>query len=296
MRLRTTVLVLVACGATLALAPAAEAATTKVFTTKTTSTTVVAPATSGRFFTDRQLVNAKCGRGYAPLALGIASATNPLAAQDLGGGGMSVYASGASGTARTRLQALCVRGGRTPDYIGDEVELGSTGSGFVARRTLSCRPGQVALGAALSHGHAPAFGAYTSMPDGKRKWTYSAQIPQSVVGQVGQNPGLLGYPRAACVRATGVTTARFDGQTSTAAPAQGTARCRSGRVLGWGVQLGASSSSPGSDGTWAIPTIERAEFRDSRTMAFRFTPGRDAGGTSATPVRAEIICGKLPRR
>ncbi len=65
-------------------------------------------------------------------------------------------------------------------------------------------------------------------------------------------------------------------------------------MLGWGVEMGASSSRPGSDGGWALPTIERAKFTSSRSMSFSFK--RDAGGyTSPTQVRAEVICGKLPK-
>lgn len=291
----------IACGLlpVAAAVPAADATSkpqVKVFTTKTISSPVAAPAESGEFFQERASVAAKCGRGYQPLALGIASATNPLAAQDLGFVGMSVYASGAAGTARTRLQALCVRGGRVPSYIGEPVELGATGAGTALKASLSCRTGQVALGAALAHGHAPAFGGYTSMPDGKRRWTYTAQIPSSVAGQLAGRVSQAGYPRAACVRATGVTTAEFKSTVSPTAAAVGTATCKRGRVLGWGVDVGAHRSRPGSNGAWAIPTIERAQFTGARSMAFRFARDNDPGaGTGATPVRALVICGTLPR-
>ena len=295
-------LVSAACGALLVSAPVANARSKrttprlKVFTTKTISTKVTAPGSNGEFFNDSALVNAKCGKRYQPLALGISSATNPLANQDLGFVGMSAYASGAQGRAKTKLQALCVRGGRAPSYIGSETKLGANGRGTVVKASLSCRTGYVALGAALAHGHAPAYGAYTSMPNGKRRWTYSAQIPSSIAGQFAGRAGLLGYPRAACVRATGVTTKEFKGTVTATAKAQGKVTCKRGRVLGWGVELGASRPRPSSGGGWAIPTIERARFSGSRSMSFSFSRDGEPGGyVTATPVRAKVICGKLPK-
>ncbi len=304
MRSLKILLTSVACGSLLVVAPVADAdakakKTTpklKVFTTKTVSTKVTAPRSSGKFFADSQLVKAKCGKGYEPLALGIASATNPLANEDLGFVGMSVYATGAEGTAKTKLQALCVRGGRAPSYIGIPVKLSATGAGFAVTASLKCPSGYVALGAALAHGHAPAFGAYTSMPDGARRWTYSAQLPSSIAGAFANNAGVLGYPRAACVRAKGVTTAEFSGMVTATAPAQGTATCKRGRVLGWGVDLSAHRSRSGDNGAWAIPTIERAKFSSSRSMSFSFTRDSDPGGyVGPTPVRATVICGTLPK-
>jgi hypothetical protein len=299
MRPVKTLIVSVACGALLIAAPAANAKKTKpklkVFTTKTISRTVTAPQRSGEFFEEKALVDAKCGKGYMPLALGISSATNPLAGQDLGFVGMSVYASGAEGRAKTKLQALCVRGGRSPYYIGKEVKLGANGMGTLVKASLSCPSGSVALGAALAHGHAPAFGAYTSMPNGKRRWDYSAQLPSSVISQLSGNVGALGYPRAACVRAKGVSTKDFRGSV-TATPARGKVTCKRGRVLGWGVDLGAESSRAGSNGSWAIPTIERAKFSSSRSMSFSFKRSVDgAGSTAATAVKATVICGTLTK-
>ena len=288
------------CGALLVSVPTAGAKSkkttpkVKVFTMKTNTTKVVAAKTLGEYFKDSALVKANCGKNYQPLAIGISSATNPLAAQDLGFVGMSAYASGQAGTAKTKLQALCVRGGRSPFYTGRAVKLGANGMGTLVKATVSCNKGYVALGAALAHGHAPAFGSYTSMPDGERRWSYSAQLPSSVAGQLGGKASQLGYPRVACVKATGVTTTEFKGEVTPASKAQGQVTCKSGRVLGWGVEMGASSSRPGSDGGWAIPTIERAKFTSSRSMSFSFK--RDAGGyTSPTQVRAEVICGKLPK-
>lgn len=280
------------------VAATAQAAKTtpqvKVFTTKTTSTTVVAPAALGQYFQESALVDADCGKGYQPLAIGIASATHPLAAQDLGFVGMSVYASGAAGSATTRLQALCVRGGKPPTYTGRAVTIGTDGSGPVARATVSCRTGYAALGAALAHGHAPAFGAYASTPNGTRRWTYSARLPASQAGQLAGKETQLGYPRVACVRATGVTTSEFRGEVAPGSTVQGTATCKSGRVLGWGVDLAASSSSSSRAGGWAIPTIERARFDGTRKMSFGFARKAE-GVTTPTAVRAQIVCGTLPR-
>lgn len=297
-----TVLISMLCGSALAAAaagPAPAKPTTpklKLFTTKVVTTQVPELGSGGEFFQRSQLVEAPCGIRYQPLALGIASASHPLAAQDLGFAGMSVYASGARGTAKTKLQALCVRGGRAPSYLGREVKLAATGAGTTVRATLSCRSGQVALGAALAHGHAPAFGAYRSMPDGARRWSYQAQIPSSIAGQFAERAGLLGYPRVACVRAKRVSTTTFEGSVTPSEPAQGTATCRSGRALGWGVDLAASRSSAGRDGAWAIPTIESARFTSSRSMSFRFSrSGESTGLTTATPVRAIVVCGTLPR-
>ena len=61
-----------------------------------------------------------------------------------------------------------------------------------------------------------------------------------------------------------------------------------------GTRTVASSSSSSRDGGWAIPTIERARFDGTRKMSFSFA--RSANGlTAPTPVRAQVICGKLPR-
>jgi hypothetical protein len=265
----------------------------KVVTSKTVSTPVKEPSAFGETFEERSLVRARCSRGQLPLALGIASATHPLASQDLGTAGMSVYASGPAGTARTRLQALCVRGGRAPTYTGRSVRLGATGQGTAVKATVSCRTGQVALGAALAHGHAPAFGSYMSAPDGTRRWEYVAQIPESVVAQLGGNVSSLGYPRVACVRATGVSTVEFRGVVTPSMPAEGTVTCRRGRVLGWGVQLPRHATRPAGDGSWAIPTIERARFDGARAMSFRFNGA--SGDPSDAQVRAVVICGTLPK-
>lgn len=299
--------VLVTATAFLALVPAggagaaAKKKTTpqvKVFPGKVVTRTVPELGSAGGFFQRSQLVNASCGRRYLPLAIGIVSATNPLAGQDLGWAGMSVYASGAKGQAQTKLQALCVRGGREPYYTGRQVKFKATGAGYFATAELSCKTGYVALGAALAHGHAPAFGGYVSMPNGARRWSYSATITNSIYGQYYKAQGQLGYPRTACVRATGVTTAEFSGTVTPTAPAQGTATCKKGRALGWGVDLSRPHRDRvGANGYWTIPTVQRAEFTGARSMAFSFSRSDDPGGgyNYDVPVRAVVVCGTLPK-
>jgi hypothetical protein len=271
----------------------------KLFTTKTLTTTVPTPSvkgSKGRMILESQLINAKCGRGYQPLSIGIVSATSSFVAQDLGFVGMSVYADGVSGTAKNKLQALCVKGGKSPSYIGKSVVLSDFGGDRSLTASLKCGSGRVALGAALAHGHAPALGAYRSMPDGTRKWSYSAYIDSYNAAAYAGKYSQLGYPRAACVAAKSVTRVEYTGMVAKDVPAEETVKCKSGRTLGWGVEEQKYRSSAGSDGRWTIPVIEQAKFVGTTSMHFKFSRGGDTSGfTSPTPVKAVLICGKLPK-
>lgn len=271
----------------------------KLYTTKTLTTKVPTPSaksTQGRMILASQLIKANCGRGYTPLSIGVAQAVSSFVAQDLGSYGMSVYADGAAGTVKNKLQALCVKGGKTPSYIGRAVGLGSADGALALTATLTCKRGTVALGAGLAHGHAPALGAYRSMPSGTRKWTYSAYIDSYNAAAYKDRYSQLGYPRATCIRATGVNTVEYDGLVGLGAPAEKTVRCKSGRTLGWGVDEARYRSSSGSDGRWAIPVIEQAKFIGKTSINFKFTRGTDtAGFSSPTAVKAVLICGKLPK-
>ena len=283
------------CGALLLSVPTAGAKSkkttpkVKVFTMKTKATRVVAAKALGEYFQASALVKADCGKNYQPLAIGISSATNPLAAQDLGFVGMSAYASGQAGTARTKLQALCVRGGRPPFYTGRAVKLGANGMGTLVKATVSCNKGYVALGAALAHGHAPAFGSYTSMPDGKRRWSYSAQLPSSVAGQLGDKASQLGYPRVACVKATAVTTKEFKGEVTPAqrrrarSPARAAA-CSAGASRWVRAAAGRAATAAGRSRRSSAPSSPargRCPSASSVTPAATPVPPRSAPRSSA---------------
>lgn len=268
----------------------------KLFTAKQQTTQVPALGSTGIYFERKQEIRAKCGKNYVPLSLGVVSATNPLAAQDLGGYGVGVFVSGAKGSATTTLQVLCVRGGRTPYYDGFSGDFSGDGQGSYVGGTLSCKSGYTILGAPFSQGHAPAVAGATSLPDGTRRWMFKYYLTKAFEGQFAANPSMRGYPRATCVRATGVNLVEFTGTVSSAAPARGTASCKRGRILGWGAELWPQRRSPTSDGGWVTPTIERAQFMSSRSMAFSFVAdGQPGGFTSAMPVRAKIVCGTLPK-
>lgn len=269
----------------------------KLFSIKSTTTKVPAPGEKKQMLQTSQLAYAKCGRGYYPLSIGISSADHSFAAQDLGPFGMSAYVDGVGGSAKTKFQALCVKGGRIPSYIGKAVDLGVDQTGSMALvATLKCKSGTVALGAALSHGHAPAIGGYAMYPSSPRNWSYSARIDSYNAGVYKGRYQMLGYPRAACVRATKVSIVEFTGLVNPTIPAEGTAKCKSGRALGWGVRQSAYRSNAGSDGRWAIPLIEKAQFVGKSSMRFRFSRGSDSSGYSAgAPVTAYLICGKLPK-
>lgn len=280
------------------VASAAKKTTPKVklYTMKTVTTSVPSPKNNGTMFNDNQLVNARCGSGYLPLSIGIASAQSPFAAQDLGFFGMSVYATGVGGKAKNKLQALCVKGGKTPSYIGKAVKLSTLGGELALTATLKCKRGTVALGAGLAHGHAPAIGRYRSMPDNPREWSYRAKIDSYNAGIYKGRFAQLGYPRAACVRATGVSSVDYEGLVGLGAPAEEQLSCKQGRALGWGVDLMPFRSNGGSDGRWAIPIIEQAKFVGKSAINFKFTRGTDtAGFSSPTYVRAVLICGNLPK-
>jgi len=267
----------------------------KLFTAKTKTTTIPTSGQKDQMFLRSQEVRAKCGKKYTPLSIGIASGASSFAAQDIGSFGVGVYADGAAGKTKTKLQALCVRGGKYPSYIGKAVKLGADGGGLATVATLSCKKGYVALGAALSQGHGPAIGIFRSMPVGTRKWTYLARIDKYNAAAYADRISALGYPRAACVRATNVSTVDFIASVTPTAPIAGTATCKKGRALGWGVELSPFSYSSGSNGRWATPIIEEASFSGTKSMKFKFNRGTTDGYTSATPVRATVICGKLPK-
>lgn len=268
----------------------------KLFTAKQQTTQVPALSSGGIYFERSQEIRATCGRRYLPLSLGIISATNPLAAQDLGEYGVGAFVSGRRGTASTKLQVLCVRGGRAPYYDGFQGKFSADGQGSYVGGSLSCRSGYAVIGAPFAQGHAPAVAGATSLPDGARRWTFKYYLTKAYEGQFAANPSMRGYPRATCVRATGVNLVEFTGSVSPAAPARGTATCKRGRILGWGAELWPQRRSPTSDGGWVTPTIERAQFMSSRSMAFSIVADGEPGGfTTAVPVRAKIVCGTLPR-
>lgn len=269
----------------------------KLFQLKQKTTTVPNDSSSDRMFKSSQQVNAKCGRGFYPLSIGVSSATHSLAAQDLGFYGMSVYADGAQGKAKTKLQALCVKGGKMPSYSGKFVKVGNDakfGQSVVA--TLKCRKGTVALGAAFSHGHAPALGGYRMYPVNARQWYYSARLDNYNYAAYKNNIGDLGYPRMGCVRATGVTIASETGQVGQTEPFQTTLKCKRQRTLGWGIEESPYRSFAGNDGRWVIPVVEQARFVGTKSMKFKISRGGDTSGvTRGTDVSVYLVCGKLPK-
>ncbi len=267
----------------------------KLYTMKTATTKVPTPSQKKSVLQPSQLINARCKSGYLPLSIGISKAMSPMAAQDIGWGGMSVYVDGVGGTARNQLQALCVKGGRIPSYIGKAVKLSSSGSGLALTATLKCKKGTVALGAGLAHGHAPAIGHYRSMPTGARTWSYSAAIDQYNAGIYKGRYSQLGYPRAACVRATSVNQVDFKGILTAEAPTTEKLTCKKGRALGWGVELMPFRRYSGNDGSWYTPIIEQAKFSGKNAIKFTFTRGGLSGYSTPTAVNAALICGKLPK-
>lgn len=269
----------------------------KLFQINQKTTTVPDDSATDRMFKNSQEIRAKCGRGFYPLSIGVSSATNSLAAQDLGFYGMGVFVDGAAGTAKTKLQALCAKGGRMPYYGGSFVKLGSDpvfGQSVVA--TLKCPRGTVALGAAFAHGHAPAIGGYRMYPVNARQWSYAARIDNYNASAYKDRIGDLGYPRMGCVRATGVTIEKVVGLVGQAVPFQETVNCKRGRTLGWGIEESPYRSYSGNDGRWVTPVVEQARFVGTKSMKFVISRGGDSSGYArSTDVTVHVVCGKLPK-
>jgi hypothetical protein len=283
------------------LAPAGDAAAKKkkttpqikLFTGKAKTTKIPGAENKTGYFLDSQKVYTKCGRGYTPLSIGIASGSSSFAAEDIYSGGVGVIADGAAGTATTKLEVLCVRGGKAPYYFGKSVTLDNYDGGLVVTATLKCKPGYAALGAALAQGY-PAEGRSYSMPMKANEWKFFSKISRynadAYAGKIAQ----LGYPRAACVRATGVSIVKQSLSVGVSGLATTKLNCTKGRALGWGVDLLPFTPYPSSD-RWATPLIQQAHFTGKSSMSFSLMRGIASGYQYPTGAEVALICGKLPK-
>lgn len=285
----------------LMLAPAGDAAAKKkkttpqikLFTGKAKTTKIPGDENKTGYFLDSQRVYTKCGRGYTPLSIGIASGSSSFAVQDIYPGGVGVIVDGATGTATTKLEVLCVRGGKAPYYFGKSVKLDNYGSGLIVTESLKCKRGYAALGAALAQGYT-ADGRSHSMPVKANEWKFFSEISRYYADSFANKISQLGYPRVACVRATNVSLVKQSLYVNVSGPTTTKVTCTKGRALGWGVDLFPFTRYV-TNGRWATPLIQQAHFEGKSSMSFSLTRGTTSGYTYPTQVQLAVVCGKLPK-
>lgn len=268
-------------------APAVRVAS-KAFTTN------VAPLTGGEITLPyAQITSTTCRPNERAIAPGIASATRYLTAQSFGPAAVSAIVVGAPGRTVSRLQVLCLRNGKVVNRRKEgRLVPGVSGVGFGrVTATASCPAGFVASGAPWSQDYAPGFGAYTSVPNGTRGWKVVVHKAPDVLA-ASSSPGA--FADVACVKAKQPSVVVERGSLDQSGTASLRATCAKGRVLGWGVDLGAYTERfSSSDGRWATPIVTRAAFSGARRMDFAMTlpPGADAATGAGTAVAVHLICG-----